>query len=821
VNLLSALPSAVAVAATVLLTIRILARCGPPYGEAVGWPRRATFVGRVGGVLAGAVMAVSNTFWINAIEAEVYALSSMVMVVTVLLMIRWRDERHQPGPASRGASNLVVVVVYLLGLSVGFHMGTFVVFLPLLLYFLADRTPSLIDPRFVLSAALLVGLSFVLGFSGRQLIATLAIVLALLVLNGSALGWRHVASAVVWVAVAAVGILLLRTTSIGVGPVLVGMAVLAVGAFGAGRRRLVQGNLGFWVPLVLMLGLSIHAFLLIRAGLDPAINEADPSTWERFWLAVSRDQYKPGPPWERRAPFGIQLDLHLWRYWRTQYPVGLEVLSAVPFVLGAMGAIVHAVRARRSFLLLAFVVMATSVGLVWHLNFRVDEVRDRDYFFVGFFHFFAVWIGMGGAAVLHLVGQAVVGERSRRRAIQGVAGLLLVLPVGQLRAGWFAHDRSEFWVARDYAENLLAPLEEDAILFTNGDNDTFPLWYLQLVEGIRPDVRVANLSLLNTGWYLKEIRDHAPTVPMSWDDPTIDELRPYWDPDADRPVYLQELAVFEILNENRWRRPVYLAVTVPDLMGLDRSRMLRLEGLSYRILPGPVDESIDADRLGRIVASYRWRGLLDDAGRLDRSVHRDETSMRLAQNYARAYSELGRVYLTRARDVLHAGDSTQVTAWATEAIPLLERAQALQGGRFSSALVDLGLLYHLTEQGARADSLYTSLIQRVGELGETVDRGYRRYLPELAMRRAEVRYDLGDLAGALADYGALLEIYPEEWIGWEGTIRTLRAMGRDAEAREALQAWREVHPDHEGARSLTESFDDEAAPAAPLEGRNP
>jgi len=847
VNLLSALPSALAVLGTVQVTIRLLARCGPPFGEPEAWPPRATAIARIGGVLAGGVMAGSSTFWTNAIEAEVYALSSLVMVVTLALMLRWQELRHLEGEGARGASNLVVVVVYLLGLSIGFHMGTFVVLLPLVLFFLADRARSLTEPTFLASAVLLVLLFFVQGFSGVQLQATLAIVFALLLLNGRALGWRHVIGVGTWGVAVLLGVVLLRETELPVGIVVGIIAAVVLLAFTVERRRLVHRNLGFWVPLLLAVGLSVHAFLFIRAGLDPPINEADPSTIERLWLAVSRDQYKPGPPWELRGGFdtdlvreGVQvrdaggevvplgeriraeletkLDVHLWRYWRVQYPIGPGVLLLLPFVLGAMGGVVHAARARRSFLLMAFLLLASSVGLAWHLNFRPDEVRDRDYFFVALFQFFTVWIGMGGAAVLHLVREAAPRPEARRVLIPAVGGVLLLAPLGQLRSGWFEHDRSDFYIARDYGENLLAPLPENAILFTNGDNDTFPLWYLQLVEGVRPDVRVANLSLLNTTWYLKEIRDHEPRVPISWDDATIDQLRPYWDEERRRPVYLKDLAVFEILEQNRWERPLYLATTVPDRMGLDDARMLRMEGLSYRIVRGPVDERVDAEALARNLDRFRWRGLLDENGELDDSLHRDETTTRLSQNYASAYIELGRAFLARARDAMDAGDDARFEAWAHQAIPALERARTLRDGRFTSSEIDLGLLYHLTGLEARAETLYTRLIQRVGELGETVDPGYRRYLPELTMRRAEVRYDRGRYEAALADYGALLEVYPQEWMGWEGTIEALRALGRDEEAREALETWRGAHPDHEGARRLAESFDD---PRADGEGRNP
>src|SRR5262249_6074394 len=152
------------------------------------------------------------------------------------------------------------------------------------------------------------------------------------------------------------------------------------------------------------------------------------------------------------------------------------------------------------------------------------EVRDRDYFFTSFYHAYAIWIGMGAAMALRWVSESFASPRARRAAGIATAALLLVMPVLLLARLWFKHDRSRNYIAHDYAYNMLVPLGPHAFVFTNGDNDTFPLWYLQQVEDIRKDVRVVNLSLLQTDWYIRQLRDDPPRLPIVLDDHQVDVL---------------------------------------------------------------------------------------------------------------------------------------------------------------------------------------------------------------------------------------------------------------------------------------------------------
>src|SRR5207249_2319769 len=144
---------------------------------------------------------------------------------------------------------------------------------------------------------------------------------------------------------------------------------------------------------------------------------------------------------------------------------------------------------------------------------------------------------------------------------------------------------------------MLEPLAPNSFMFTNGDNDTFPLWYIQQVEGVRKDVRVVNLSLLNTDWYIRQLRDEEPKVPITVDDATADKLGIglLRDPDTGEYIYTSHYMVGHIMQQDRtdggWKKPPYFAVTVPEHMGLDKN--FTLEGLAYRVNPDTTGPRFD------------------------------------------------------------------------------------------------------------------------------------------------------------------------------------------------------------------------------------
>lgn len=175
----------------------------------------------------------------------------------------------------------------------------------------------------------------------------------------------------------------------------------------------------------------------------------------------------------------------------------------LPFLLGVIGMIYQLNRDRQNWFNILLLFVMTGVAIVIYLNQYPNQPRERDYAYAGSFYFFAVWIGLGVLSIFETLSKAA-GEKIAA-PVAGVVSLLAV-PLIMGTENWDDHDRSGRYLARDVAANYLNSCAPNSILFTNGDNDTFPLWYAQEVEGVRTDVRVANLMLLNTDWYIDQMK---------------------------------------------------------------------------------------------------------------------------------------------------------------------------------------------------------------------------------------------------------------------------------------------------------------------------
>ncbi|MES2794872.1 MAG: DUF2723 domain-containing protein, partial [Bacteroidota bacterium] len=175
----------------------------------------------------------------------------------------------------------------------------------------------------------------------------------------------------------------------------------------------------------------------------------------------------------------------------------------LPLILGLLGFFFHLNKKDKDWLSIFVVFIMTGLALVVFMNSPPTEPRERDYIYVGSFYAFAIWIGIGVIALADLMKKFLKNSQSRAIA---ATGLTLTIPVLMGFQGWDDHDRSNRFHSVDFAKNLLNGCAPNAILFTGGDNDTFPLWYAQEVEGFRTDVRVCNLSLLGTDWYIQQMK---------------------------------------------------------------------------------------------------------------------------------------------------------------------------------------------------------------------------------------------------------------------------------------------------------------------------
>ncbi|MFH1313433.1 MAG: DUF2723 domain-containing protein [Candidatus Eisenbacteria bacterium] len=704
VNLMSALSGAGACLFLYLITIRILVLWrGVPQNLR---EKTVLYCSAASAALAG---GFSGSFWVNSIEAEVYSPSALIMAFTVWLMLRWADR-----PKEEGSRNSLVLICYLLGLSVGLHLGT-----------------VLVLPAFVLFALLV--------------------------------DWR----------------LFTDLKFI--------MLVVFVG----------------------LIGLTNHLYLPIRSHLNPAIDEANPERWDAFKDCLLRKQYKPMTPFVRQAPWSFQFGM-FWRYFKEQWVGPGGSWTILLMLAGGVGAFIHFFKQRRTFVLVGTLFLIMSLGLVIYMNFTDHEVRERDYFFSHGFFFFCIWIGVAFAYLSDLMAKS---DKPGWMSL-GLPAVLVAFSLSTIYVNFESHNRSGDYNAHDYAYNMLVTVEPDGYIFTNGDNDTFPLWFIQEVKGFRKDVRVLNLSLLNTPWYIWQLKHLEPKVPFRYSDDEISRLRPYRDRDG-KIVMVKDLATKEIIEATDDTRPVYFAVTVADYMGYE-SR-LRLEGLAFKLIPEQRRDLVDVEKtLSNLYHVYRYRGLLTPIGEgeltdapnltdtpeqigiedidfgteyvYDTDVYKDINTRRLVTNYAAAHLRLCINYIEK-RDY-------------NSALRELERANEIAPGY--QGYRDLAVAaYGYAGQVATAESLalnYMAREPRNSNIYMQLFNVYRR-----ANRPNDAERTLIRLIGALPDnpdgYSLLASFYQDG--------------GEPGKAADVVRKWLALHPDDRSAARLLQTLEEQARGEGP------
>jgi tetratricopeptide (TPR) repeat protein len=749
VNILSSFSSALAVLFTYLITVRIVRKNF--MSEVTGSP----WLAWVGGVVAAFFMAFSTTFWDNAIEAEVYGPASAIMTLCVWLGLYWWDRQEE-----QQNDRIIWLILYILFLAVGIHMGTFLVFPCIYLLVTMVHWERVKKGAFWGSIALfsIVFLIryFLINTINDQNPNIVDLSMAESAIRGQAsFLFLVMAIAVLWNIISVLG---LR---------------FALGIFG-----------------LAVLGISVHFYLLIRSNLDPAINEGDPSTWEALKLLLLRDQYKPPEPNFRKAALWFQFDTMYLRYFSWQYHLG-EFLGGrtwlIPAGIGIFGAMINAMREKKSFFLMFTLYLITGPFMVYYLNFKEGEVRERDYFFVANFHFFAIWIGFGCAALIQSISELMAREpEGEARKLHPVAlplALVLVvmsampLAAGQGNNNFFRHNRRGNFIAHNYAYNMLVGLEKDAVIFTNGDNDTFPLWYIQEVEGFRKDVRVLCLSLLNTDWCIRQARDLPPKVPIDLTDADIAGMQPYRDRATGQVVFVKDMMVKHIIETNNWQRPIYLAVTVPEHMGLDSQ--LEMQGLVYRIRKDPVTSPLNAE-ITRVNLNekYRYEGFLTKDGKWDESVYKDDQSTKLLQNYAAAYIQLA----------VELGEQGKTEEAIAEMKKVDEMSKHMPGIRLA-----MGMVY---ERMNRLDDAERHFLDMQKEYADD---------PQVLSRLGHVQALKGDTAAAIPVLRRSIELDPRnEFNPYAELVNIYFKSGEYSSCIALLEQWLSFHPDDARAReSLT------------------
>ncbi|MBK8847100.1 MAG: DUF2723 domain-containing protein [Bacteroidetes bacterium] len=233
----------------------------------------------------------------------------------------------------------------------------------------------------------------------------------------------------------------------------------------------------------------------------------------------------------------------------------------LPLALGLFGFIFQLNRHRNDFIVVGMLFLLTGLAIVLYVNQPPYQPRERDYAYAGSFYAFAIWIGLGVLGLYDFLKNKISAQGAAMASILVCA----VVPVVLGKNGWDDHDRSHRYTSRDFATNYLNSCAPNAIIFTNGDNDTFPLWYAQEVEGVRRDVRIVNLSLLNTDWYIDQMKRQAyegPPVPFTvprekYIQGTRDYI-PYFEQKSISSDYIELKSVFEFITSDDPKTKVQL-----------------------------------------------------------------------------------------------------------------------------------------------------------------------------------------------------------------------------------------------------------------------
>jgi hypothetical protein len=618
------------------------------------------------------------------------------------------------------------------------------------------------------------------------------------------------------------------------------------------QRRLSPKYVALMLGLVLVAG-TVQFIMFIRASHSPTINEADPSNWRDFVSVLKREQYDPmkllprktqfltEDDWRmnRNPRFGVlvayyeQVKFYLryffWQWGNERFfdiflHVGWQaLLGLIPPLLGLWGMWHQFRREKRSFVLIFVAFLVASVGLITYLNLKYSpsdprrgnpaqgglgylEVRERDYFYAFSFVFYTIFVGVGAYAFLR-----TVIDRLRFRPVPAYAlsGALLAFGFVPMLLNYPDVTRRGNWIPAEYGYNMLMCCPgEHAVVFTNGDNDTFPLWFMQIVpsriSGYDPkfgkNVRVGILSLLNTNWYAKQLKRWG--APISFSEAEIEKLPRGFVGKNNRTFLLEDIMIRDMVAtaggvKLNWpedyaatseeyiakvfgpgyhpRTPVYFATTVSPGSLQDVKSHIRLEGLVYRVVPEEGAEQVDVARCRYLVDSvFSMKSIFDPR------VRKDENTRGLLLTYAATFMGMANEYRRQNRPL----DAEHVLTLATGLE--LDRDRRMT------------ILYHLTNFALENGHYDQALVA----LDTIRALGFNQ--PEIVMRRAVAYEGKGDLKAAESAYVEAANADPGRGEFVQALVRFYLDRARDtAKGKALLELWlRRAPADSAAARQL-------------------
>jgi hypothetical protein len=587
------LGSAIASAATILFlfwTITALAKkMLVQADEEISTSKMISIMGA--GVVGALAYTFSDSFWFSAVEAEVYALSSLFTAIVFWGILKW--EAHADEPQS---DRWLLFIAYIMGLSIGIHLLNLLTIPAIAFVYYFKKTPNPttggVFKTFIVGVLILA----VVQYGIIQYLISFGAYFDLFFVNTLGLGFGS-------------GVLFFAL-------LLIGGLVYGIRYSIKHRKRVL--NLALLSTALIIFGYGSYAMIVIRAKADPNLNNSDPDNAFALLGYLNREQYGDRPllfgpnynsqrvavkegknlyrkgedkyviagkktdyEYDRTTPFprmysddprhveyykdmtgldesqfptlfdnisflfkyqigNMYMRYFMWNFvgrqnddqgqgslYEGQWLSGIKPIDAIllgnqsnlpptivdsksynrffflPLIIGVLGAVWHFKRNQKDAGIVALLFFFTGLAIVLYLNQKPLEPRERDYAYAGSFYAFAIWIGFGVLAIREWLAKKVTPQNA---AIGATVLSLFAAPIIMAAQGWDDHDRSTKMVAHDIAVDYLESCAPNAILFTYGDNDTYPLWYAQEVEGIRPDIRLVNLSLFDTDWYINGMK---------------------------------------------------------------------------------------------------------------------------------------------------------------------------------------------------------------------------------------------------------------------------------------------------------------------------
>ncbi len=557
------------------------------------------------GVVGALAYTFSDTFWFSAVEAEVYAMSSLFTAVVFWAMLKWEEQCHLPY-----ANRWIALIAFLMGISIGVHLLNLLA-IPALVFIYYYKKYEVTGKRTVMVLLLSGVILGAILYGIIPYLPKIAAYVDLMFVNGMGLPMN-------------------------VGAVIFVLAIIIAGFWGiyyTYRHKKVLLNTIILCATLIVVGYSTFAVVVIRSSANTPTNEYQPDNMFTLVRYIGREQYGSNPliygetfasqysdvkspeyynildgkyvkvnapsvpeypadqkmlftrMWQAGAGdnyvpfyqmytdgkgktvqggkykmpymkdnleyfFDYQVDFMYLRYFmwnfvgrqndlhatipgdkiKGNWESGIGFLDKMrlgdqsegpayivesksknhyyffPLILGLLGLFYQLKKDKRNWVVTMLLFILTGIAVVVYLNQPPMQPRERDYAYAGSFYAFTIWIGLAVMWLADILEKTI----KNRRVCGAVAGIVCVLvPIQMACENWDDHDRSGRYTARDMAYNYLNTVDPNAVLVTHGDNDTFPLWYIQEVEGVRTDVRIMNTSLMGTDWYIDQMQNRT------------------------------------------------------------------------------------------------------------------------------------------------------------------------------------------------------------------------------------------------------------------------------------------------------------------------